>query len=211
MSSDDLDGLRLLRDRAPAGMDIAAGEYGYDLPYFRRMLEAGAVDVLQADATRCGGITGFLRAAALCQAHLLPLSAHCAPSLHAHPCCALHAGRATSSTSMTMRASSSHAVRRRAGAGGRRAAPRPVTAGAGHRTEAPGRRTLEDRLLKGQETAFEAGFVILGLGLAAALGVLIAGQSLSTGQGRTRRGRAASAARRGDAERHQHISTVAAR
>ena len=52
-------GLRLLRDRAPAGMEIAAGEYGYDPFYFRRMLEAGAVDVLQADATRCGGITGL--------------------------------------------------------------------------------------------------------------------------------------------------------
>ena len=64
VSSDDLDGLRLLRDRAPAGMEIAAGEYGYDLPYFRRMLEAGAVDVLQADATRCGGITGFLQVGA---------------------------------------------------------------------------------------------------------------------------------------------------
>ena len=68
VSSDDLDGLRLLRDRGPAGMDIAAGEYGYDLFYFRRMLEAGAVDVLQADATRCGGITGFLRVGALCEA-----------------------------------------------------------------------------------------------------------------------------------------------
>jgi L-alanine-DL-glutamate epimerase-like enolase superfamily enzyme len=88
--SDDLDGLRLLRDRGPAGMDIAAGEYGYTLGYFRRMLDAGAVDVLQADATRCCGITGFIKAAALCQAHLLPLSAHCAPTLHAHPCCALH-------------------------------------------------------------------------------------------------------------------------
>ena len=54
-----------MRDRAPAGMDIAAGEYGYDLWYFRRMHEAGAVDVLQADATRCAGITGFLRAGAL--------------------------------------------------------------------------------------------------------------------------------------------------
>ena len=64
VSSDDLEGLRLIRDRAPAGMDIAAGEYGYDLHYFRRMLEAGAVDVLQADATRCAGITGFLQAAA---------------------------------------------------------------------------------------------------------------------------------------------------
>src|SRR6185437_11565506 len=89
VSSDDLEGLRLLRDRGPAGMDIAAGEYGYDLPYFRRMLEAGAVDVLQADATRCGGITGFLRVGALCEARSLPLSAHCAPSLHAHAACSL--------------------------------------------------------------------------------------------------------------------------
>jgi L-alanine-DL-glutamate epimerase-like enolase superfamily enzyme len=88
VSSDDLAGLHLLRDGGPAGMDIAAGEYGYDLPYFRRMLEAEAVDVLQADASRCAGITGFLATAALCSARSLPLSAHCAPSLHTHVCCA---------------------------------------------------------------------------------------------------------------------------
>ena len=93
VSSDDLEGLRLLRDRAPAGMDIAAGEYGYDAGYFRRMLDAGAVDVLQADATRCGGITGFLQAADLCLAHSLPLSAHTAPSLHSHLCCAVPQAR----------------------------------------------------------------------------------------------------------------------
>jgi L-alanine-DL-glutamate epimerase-like enolase superfamily enzyme len=86
--ADDLEGLRLCRDRAPAVMDIAAGEYGYDLDYFKRMLDAGAVDVLQADATRCSGITGFMQVAALCQAYHVPLSAHCAPALHAHPCCA---------------------------------------------------------------------------------------------------------------------------
>lgn len=89
VSSDDLEGLHLLRDGAPAGMDIAAGEYGYDLWYFRHMLEAGAVDVLQADATRCAGITGFLRVAALCEARSLQLSAHCGPALHVHPCCAV--------------------------------------------------------------------------------------------------------------------------
>lgn len=88
VSSDDLEGLRLMRDRAPAGMAISAGEYGYTTTYFRRMLEAGAVDVLQADATRCGGVSGFLDAAALCSAHALPLSSHCAPSLHAALCCA---------------------------------------------------------------------------------------------------------------------------
>jgi L-alanine-DL-glutamate epimerase-like enolase superfamily enzyme len=89
VSSDDLAGLRLLRDRGPAGMDIAAGEYGYDAGYFRRMLSAGAVDVLQADATRCGGITGFLQVAALCEAHHVPLSAHTAPSVHIHLGCAV--------------------------------------------------------------------------------------------------------------------------
>ena len=88
VSADDLDGLRLIRDRAPAGIDIAAGEYGYDSWYFRRMLDAGAVDVLQADATRCAGYTGFLQAVSLCEAHHLPLSAHCAPTLHVPVGCA---------------------------------------------------------------------------------------------------------------------------
>jgi L-alanine-DL-glutamate epimerase-like enolase superfamily enzyme len=88
VSSDDLEGLRLLRDRGPGGMMIAAGEYGYTPVYFRRMLEAGAVDVLQADATRCGGITGFLVAAALAEAFTVPLSAHTAPTLHAQVGCA---------------------------------------------------------------------------------------------------------------------------
>lgn len=88
VSSDDLDGLRQVRDRAPAAMEIAAGEYGYTLDYFRRMLSAGAVDVQQADATRCGGVTGFLQAATLCEAHHTDLSAHCAPALHRHLGCA---------------------------------------------------------------------------------------------------------------------------
>jgi len=89
VSSDDLEGLRLLCDRAPAGMDIAAGEYGWDAWYFRRMLEAGAVDVLQIDATRCGGFTGFLHAASVAHGFGIPVSAHCAPHLHAHVCSAV--------------------------------------------------------------------------------------------------------------------------
>ena len=91
--SDDLEGLRLVRDRAPPPIDVTAGEYGYDAVYFRRMCEAGAVDVLQADATRCTGITGFLQAAAVADAFHLPLSSHCAPSIHAHPCCAAAGAR----------------------------------------------------------------------------------------------------------------------
>ena len=88
VSSDDLAGLRQVRDHAPAHMEIAAGEYGYTLDYFRRMLGAGAVDVQQADATRCGGVTGFLQAATLCEAFHTDLSAHCAPSVHLHLGCA---------------------------------------------------------------------------------------------------------------------------
>ena len=88
VSSDDLEGLRFVRERAPARMRIAAGEYGYTGFDFQRMLAAGAVDVLQADMTRCGGVTGFLEAAALCEAWHVPLSSHTAPALHAAVACA---------------------------------------------------------------------------------------------------------------------------
>jgi len=87
--ADDLEGLHLIRDRGPAGMAVAAGEYGYDLKYFRQMLEAEAVDVLQADGSRCAGITGFLKAAVLAEARDMALSAHCAPSLHVQACQAI--------------------------------------------------------------------------------------------------------------------------
>lgn len=92
VSSDALADMALVRTRGPAGMDVAAGEYGWSVLDFRRLLEHGAVDVLQADATRCGGVTGFLQADALCEAFDMPLSAHCAPSLHTPLCCG--AGRA---------------------------------------------------------------------------------------------------------------------
>ncbi|MFJ9554344.1 enolase C-terminal domain-like protein [Nocardiopsis sp. NPDC101807] len=82
VSSDDLVGLARVREGAVP--DVAAGEYGYDLPYFGRMLAAGAVDCLQADVTRCGGVTVWMRAAALAEASGLEISAHCAPHLHAH-------------------------------------------------------------------------------------------------------------------------------
>jgi L-alanine-DL-glutamate epimerase-like enolase superfamily enzyme len=84
VSSDDLSGLHLVRDRAPAGMDVTAGEYGWHLGHFRDLLAAGAVDCLQADVTRAGGITGVLRVAALADAEGLDLSAHCAPQVSAH-------------------------------------------------------------------------------------------------------------------------------
>jgi L-alanine-DL-glutamate epimerase-like enolase superfamily enzyme len=82
VSSDDLDGLREVRGQVEP--DVTAGEYGYDLPYFARMVDAQAVDCLQVDVTRCGGITEWLRAAAIAAARGLQVSGHCAPSLHAH-------------------------------------------------------------------------------------------------------------------------------
>jgi L-alanine-DL-glutamate epimerase-like enolase superfamily enzyme len=88
VSSDDLEGLALVRAQLPVGMEVAAGEYAYTTDYVRTMLQHGAVDVQQADATRCGGYTGFLQAAALCDAFHTDLSGHCAPALHLHVACA---------------------------------------------------------------------------------------------------------------------------
>lgn len=80
VSSDDLPGLAAVR--FPGGPDIAAGEYGYDLPYFARMVPV--VDCLQVDVTRCGGYTEWARAAAVAAAANRDVSAHCAPNLSAH-------------------------------------------------------------------------------------------------------------------------------
>jgi L-alanine-DL-glutamate epimerase-like enolase superfamily enzyme len=87
VSSDDLAGLALVR--AGVAPDVAAGEYGTDPRYFRLMCAAGAVDCLQVDATRCGGYTGFLAACAVADSFGVPVSAHCAPQLHAHVCAAV--------------------------------------------------------------------------------------------------------------------------
>lgn len=91
VSSDDLEGLAFIRNHAPAVMNIAAGEYGYNLSYFQHMLITKAVDVLQADVTRCGGISTFLKAGTLCEASHIPLSAHTAPMQHLHAALALPA------------------------------------------------------------------------------------------------------------------------
>jgi L-alanine-DL-glutamate epimerase-like enolase superfamily enzyme len=80
--AEDHSGLRFIREHVQSKVNIAGGEYGYNLPYFKKMLEDETVDVLQADATRCGGITGFLKAGYLAEAYSIPFSSHCAPMLH---------------------------------------------------------------------------------------------------------------------------------
>jgi L-alanine-DL-glutamate epimerase-like enolase superfamily enzyme len=89
VSSQDTAGLRLLRDAGPPGLDIAAGEYGFVLPDFAALLDAGAVDCLQADVTRCGGITGLLQVGGLAAARQIDMSGHCAPAVSAHAFCAV--------------------------------------------------------------------------------------------------------------------------
>jgi L-alanine-DL-glutamate epimerase-like enolase superfamily enzyme len=83
VSSADAEGLRFVREHAR--LDVAAGEYGYVLRDFVNLV--GAVDCLQADVTRCGGITGLLRVNGLAAAYALDLSGHCAPQLSAHAFC----------------------------------------------------------------------------------------------------------------------------
>ena len=85
VSSADVEGLRLVRDRGPGGLDVAAGEYAFVPADFRNIVDA--VDCLQADVTRCGGITGLLQAGGLAAGHAVDLSGHCAPQLSAHALC----------------------------------------------------------------------------------------------------------------------------
>jgi len=87
VSSEDREGLRLLRDRGPGGLSIAAGEYEWTLHELADL--AGCVDILQADVTRCGGITNLLRVDGICKGRQIPFSAHCAPAVSAHACCAM--------------------------------------------------------------------------------------------------------------------------
>ena len=81
VSSQDLAGLAIIRRQVRP--DVTAGEYSWTLADSARLLAAEAVDCLQLDVTRCGGITEFLRGAALAAAHNVQVSGHCAPNLHA--------------------------------------------------------------------------------------------------------------------------------
>jgi L-alanine-DL-glutamate epimerase-like enolase superfamily enzyme len=89
VSSADFGGLRLLREQSPPELEIAAGEYAYVRRDFENLLEAGAVDCLQADVTRCGGFSGLLEAAQLAGDHGLEISGHCAPAASAPVLCAV--------------------------------------------------------------------------------------------------------------------------
>lgn len=80
----NLPGNAAVRARAPVSMEIANGEYAFTVETAGRIVDAGAVDVLQGDVTRCGGLSGFLAVDALCDARGVPLSTHCAPAVTLH-------------------------------------------------------------------------------------------------------------------------------
>lgn len=80
----DLAGNAAVCARKPASMEVSNGEYGYAPDDFERIAETRAADVIQADVTRCGGFTGFALVDAICEAHDVPLSSHCAPSATLH-------------------------------------------------------------------------------------------------------------------------------
>lgn len=88
----DLEGMRIIKEHCPAETEVASGEYGFNTDDLFRLLNVSAVDVLQADATRCG-TSGFLQIGAVCETMHIPLSSHCAPAIHLHPCCSLNCFR----------------------------------------------------------------------------------------------------------------------
>jgi L-alanine-DL-glutamate epimerase-like enolase superfamily enzyme len=74
----------LARIAAALSTPLAGGEYVYGLTPFRHMLEAGSVDIVMIDPFRAGGVTGWLKVAALAEAFNLPVVSHLAPELQVH-------------------------------------------------------------------------------------------------------------------------------
>jgi len=70
----DWEGMARLREHTTT--PIAAGEQIYTLPEFKRFLVAGAVDILQCDLTKAGGLWAGKKVAALAEAFDVPLTLH---------------------------------------------------------------------------------------------------------------------------------------
>ncbi|NAS23222.1 mandelate racemase/muconate lactonizing enzyme family protein [Herbidospora sp. NEAU-GS84] len=85
LPADDLHGLRRLRESVD--VPIAAGESLYTVHEFRALLEA--VDVVQPNVVRVGGVTPLLRIAELARVHGVPTFPHLLPDLSAQLALAL--------------------------------------------------------------------------------------------------------------------------
>jgi L-alanine-DL-glutamate epimerase-like enolase superfamily enzyme len=72
--ADDLDGyIELTRD---SPLPIAAGEHETSFAGFRELLRAGAINIVQPDVSRCGGVTEVRRIAQLADEHGAPVITH---------------------------------------------------------------------------------------------------------------------------------------
>ncbi len=70
--------------RASAGTLIQTGENAFGPPDIARLIEAGAADLLMPDAGKIWGVSGWLEAAALCDAAAIPMSSHLYPEISVH-------------------------------------------------------------------------------------------------------------------------------
>jgi L-alanine-DL-glutamate epimerase-like enolase superfamily enzyme len=87
ISCEDVEGHVRLSERLE--VPIAVGETFFGRDEAQRYLERGAVDILQPDVTRLGGLTAWLKVAALAEAHHRPVVPHLMPEVAVHLACGL--------------------------------------------------------------------------------------------------------------------------
>ncbi|MCW5749703.1 MAG: mandelate racemase [Alphaproteobacteria bacterium] len=79
---DDFAGHRAVRDELRTA--VQTGENFWGSHDMRKALDAGAMDYVMPDASKIGGVSGWLRAAALADAASMPMSSHLFPEISAH-------------------------------------------------------------------------------------------------------------------------------
>ena len=90
VAHDDFQGLARVADALTT--PIATGEYHYGIVPFRHMLEARSVDIVMIDVLRAGGITQWMKIAAMAEAFNLPVVSHLLPEIHVHMMAAIPNG-----------------------------------------------------------------------------------------------------------------------
>ena len=80
--ADDIPGLG--RIRSSINIPVATGEHEYTKYGMRDLLAGKAVDIVQIDATKAGGITEMVKVSAMCQAWNLLFAPHCFEIVHMH-------------------------------------------------------------------------------------------------------------------------------
>jgi L-talarate/galactarate dehydratase len=79
---DDYTGLARVADALIT--PLAGGECLYGITPFRHMIEAHSVDIIMIDLNRVGGISNWIKVAAMAEAFNLPVVSHLFPEIHVH-------------------------------------------------------------------------------------------------------------------------------